>query len=80
MDFAAIIQDKIKKINAYKEIKGISSVMTHIERALMYFENGVKKLDDEYFNDVIYRTNQAYEGILKEAYKVFTQRNPPMLG
>ncbi|ACV63016.1 hypothetical protein Dtox_2197 [Desulfofarcimen acetoxidans DSM 771] len=75
MDFAAIIQDKIKKINAYEKIKGISSVMTHIERALMYFENGVKKLDDEYFNDVIYRTNQAYEGILKEAYKVFTQRN-----
>lgn len=75
MDFITIIQDKIKRINKNEELKGISSVMTHIERAFIYFENGVNQLDNHYFNDVIYRTNQAYEGILKEAYRVFTQSN-----
>ena len=76
MDFIDIIQDKIKRINTNEELKGVLSVMTHIERAHIYFENGINQLDNHYFNDVIYRTNQAYEGILKEAYRVFTPSNP----
>lgn len=73
MDFVNIIQNKIEKLNLNETFSGIASVMLHIERAFLYFDNGINEPDNHYFNDVIYRTNQAYEGILKEAYKVFTQ-------
>jgi hypothetical protein len=43
-------------------------VIQHVERAEIYLIKGRDEKDSAYFNDVIYRTNQAYEGILKEAY------------
>jgi hypothetical protein len=32
--------------------------------------------DETAFTDAIYRTNQAFEGSLKEAYRVLTGKNP----
>jgi hypothetical protein len=39
-----------------------------LDRAEIYYQSGKK--DAHYYNDVVYRTNQAFEGALKEAYKV----------
>ena len=47
---------------------GLAAVIRHVERAENYLGKGRDERDSDYFNDVIYRTNQAYEGILKEAY------------
>lgn len=58
-----------------EEDRGVSSVVNHIGVAEKHFENG--KLGDDYlFNDVVYRSNQAFEGALKEAYRIITGRNP----
>ena len=50
----------------------MDSVIVHLERAEYFLEQGDVLYDDQYYNDVVYRTNQAYEGILKFAYIVFT--------
>lgn len=49
-----------------------SSVIAHIERAEAFFQKAEIEKDDQYYTDVIYRTNQAYEGILRIAYMCFT--------
>ncbi len=48
-----------------------SSVIAHIERAEAFFQKAEIEKDDQYYTDVIYRTNQAYEGILKITYMCF---------
>jgi Holliday junction resolvase-like predicted endonuclease len=47
-----------------------AGVLTHINRAELYFDNALNEDDKMYFTDVIYRCNHAYEGVLKEAYSL----------
>jgi HEPN domain-containing protein len=39
----------------------VRAVVRHIERAEMHFRRGREEADDDSFNDVVYRTNQAFE-------------------
>ncbi len=55
---------------------GLSAVLRHIEAAVRHYERGKAKGDEDYFTDAIYRTNQAFEGSLKEAYRVLALMNP----
>lgn len=50
----------------------ISKVILHIERAESFYLKAEIEKDDQYYTDVIYRTNQAYEGMLKITYQCFT--------
>jgi len=50
----------------------ISNVVSHIERAEHFYLKAEIEKDDQYYTDVIYRTNQAYEGMLKITYQCFT--------
>lgn len=50
--------------------------MLHIERAETYWERAKHESDIVLFTDVIYRTNQAFEGMLKEAYSVLAEKKP----
>ena len=71
-----ILKEIEKQINSIKEIDSSSyldSILTHIQRAESYYQLG--KGDSNYFNDVIYRSNQGYEGALKESYKVLANKN-----
>ncbi|OHD14503.1 MAG: hypothetical protein A2Y34_14540 [Spirochaetes bacterium GWC1_27_15] len=73
METLEIIKKQVKDILILDTtLTGLESVITHIERAESYLKNGNN--DGHLFNDVIYRTNHAFEGILKEAYKVFTKK------
>lgn len=76
MDTTARIREQVKRLNASSELPGLDSVVHHIERAELYYRRGRDEHDDALFNDVVYRTNQAYEGILKEAYALLTGNNP----
>ncbi len=60
-------------LNLNTDIKDIltSSVMVHIDRAERYYRQAKKQNDEQYYTDVVYRTNQAYEGMLKTAYLFF---------
>ncbi len=69
------IQDKTDIVNSYKSTTILDSIITHIQRAETYLNRG-REEEEDYFTDAIYRTNQAYEGILKESYKVFTGKDP----
>lgn len=79
VDVIKLIKEKIDSLGYNENFERLNSVLVHIERAEKYFDIGAKELDEQYFNDVIYRTNQAYEGILKEAYKILTGNNPNRL-
>lgn len=71
MDLLKLIEDKCSYFSGTPTIQGLKGVVSHIEVAERHFENG-KKGDDYLFTDVIYRSNHAYEGSLKEAYRVLT--------
>ena len=69
MDILVEVKDKIANLPVEIDRSGMNSIITHIERAEFYLSSGKKNTDANFFTDVIYRSNQAFEGILKEAYK-----------
>ena len=78
MDLLELIKKKSDYFSDTEEDQGISSVVSHIEIAERHYESG-KNGDDYLFNDVIYRCNQAFEGSLKEAYRIITSNDPDKL-
>jgi len=78
MDLLKLLKDKANFFSASEDDRGISSVVSHIEIAERHYENG-KSGDDYLFNDVVYRSNQAFEGALKEAYRIIAGKNPNKL-
>lgn len=73
MDILKTIREQTSDISNGEELIGLNSVLAHIERAEYYLEKGIDEIDESYFTDVIYRTNQAFEGCLKEAYSVLSE-------
>lgn len=78
MDLLRLINEKCSYFSDTSAIQGLRSVILHIEMAERHFENG-KKGEDYLFTDVIYRSNHAYEGSLKEAYQVLTGKQAERL-
>ena len=72
MDVLKEIELQINSIKKQDSSAYLDSILTHISRAEYYYNCG--KEDDRFYNDVIYRSNQAYEGALKESYKVLAQK------
>jgi hypothetical protein len=68
MDVLKLIEAQIKDINKAESSSFLSLIFNHLYRAEIYYQKGEK--DAHFCNDVVYRTNQAFEGALKEAYKV----------
>jgi hypothetical protein len=75
MDILSLIRKKSQILQAHEKFLGLDAVVTHIETAEKYLVRGKDEKDDNFYTDVIYRTNHAFEGILKEAYTVFTEKN-----
>jgi hypothetical protein len=74
MDLQKLLKEKAAYFQSSEEDRGILNVISHIEIAEKHFENG-KNGEDYYFNDVIYRSNQAFEGSLKEAYRILAEKD-----
>lgn len=72
MDILKEIEQQITSIKKIDSSTYLDSIFTHIDRSEFYYLQG--KSDVNYFNDVIYRSNQAYEGALKESYKVLADK------
>lgn len=68
MNLLQQIKAKISANPAWKGARGIESVLTHIELAERHHQRAAATRDEHLFTDAIYRTNHAFEGILKEAY------------
>ncbi|MGO4292103.1 GxxExxY protein [Chitinophaga sp. RAB17] len=73
MNILELIKNQIKQIVQIEKSIFLDAVISHLERAERYYSLGED--DDNYYNDVIYRTNQAFEGALKEAYKILAGKS-----
>ncbi|CAN7547970.1 hypothetical protein LJR066_003770 [Acidovorax sp. LjRoot66] len=76
MDLVATLQKKIKILEPGSYLPGLEAVLMHIETAFRHLSRGQYYSDDTAFTDVIYRTNQAFEGSVKEAYRVLAGKDP----
>jgi len=55
---------------------GINAIVQHVDVATKHLLRGQESGDETAFTDAIYRTNQAFEGSLKEAYRVLAGKDP----
>lgn len=72
MDILQEIEKQITSIKVEDNSIYLDLIYNHIDRAKKYYLQG--QTDEHYFNDVIYRSNQAFEGALKEAYKILANK------
>ncbi len=70
MDLLSEINRRILHLGTHDRVNGLKAAVRHIEVAERYLSRGRQEQDADTFNDVIYRTNQAFEGMLKEAYSI----------
>lgn len=75
MDLLAEVQAKLPALSGSDSLDGIRAAIRHIAVAERWLDRAREEQDEDLFNDVIYRTNQAFEGMLKEAYAALTGRD-----
>jgi len=75
MDLLQEIRKKILALTGDASLDGVNAVIRHVEVAERYFSRARDEREEDLFNDVIYRTNQAFEGMLKEAYTVLASND-----
>jgi len=75
MDSTKLIRDKRADLSALRDPEGIDLVLRHLEVAERHFDRARNASERDAFTDVVYRTNQVFEGILKEAYEVLTEES-----
>ena len=76
MDLIATLRKKIEVLDDGEYVPGLKAVLLHIETAFRHLSRGQDTDDDTAFTDAIYRTNQAFEGSIKEAYRVLAGQDP----
>ena len=76
MDIVDILRNKISVLEPGEHSTGLKATLSHIETAFRHLLRGQRDEDQTAFTDAVYRTNQAFEGAIKEAYRVLTKSNP----
>lgn len=76
MDLVEALRKKIIVLDEGEYSPGLKAVLLHIETAFRHLSRGQNDDDDTAFTDTIYRTNQAFEGSIKEAYRVLAGQDP----
>ena len=76
MDLIATLRDKIDGLVDGDYKPGLRAVLLHVQTAFRHLSRGQNDNDDTAFTDAIYRTNQAFEGSVKEAYRVLAGKDP----
>lgn len=76
MDLVAILRSKIEALPEGDYSAGLRAVLLHIETSIGHLSRGQEQEEETAFTDVIYRTNQAFEGSIKEAYRVLAGQDP----
>ncbi|MCP3963212.1 MAG: hypothetical protein GY719_35680 [bacterium] len=74
MDTLSIIMSKAERLAELLPESGILSVVRHIEVAERHYTTGRQEEESDLFDDVIYRTNHAFEGILRESYTILAEQ------
>lgn len=76
MDLVETLRKKISSLQEGEHVLGLKAVLQHIETAFRHLSRGQDSEDETAFTDAIYRTNQAFEGSVKEAYRVLAKQEP----
>ncbi|MBT0622536.1 hypothetical protein KIH32_01350 [Pseudomonas fluorescens] len=76
MDIIATLRKKILTLDDGEHIAGLRAALLHIETAFRHLRRGQRENDKSAFTDTVYRTNQAFEGAIKEAYRVHLRKDP----
>ncbi len=76
MDLISILQSRVTSLPDGPYSVGLKAVLQHVEVAAKHLARGQSTDDETAFTDAIYRTNQAFEGSLKEAYRVLASKDP----
>ena len=76
MDLLDILRSKIDSLEEGNHIPGLKAVLFHIETASRNLLRGQKQNEETAFTESVYRTNHAFEGSLKEAYRVLAGKDP----
>lgn len=76
MDIFGLVSRSIAQLPPGPHVAGLQAVMKHIEVASKYLERGRDTGENDLYTDVIFRTNHAFEGSLKEAYRVLANADP----
>ncbi len=76
MNLLEILQERIDVLPEGDYTPGLRAVLQHVQVAASHLKRGQSSGDDTAFTDAIYRTNQVFEGSLKEAYRVLTGCDP----
>jgi hypothetical protein len=76
MDLASILKSRLASLPDGPYSVGLKAVQQHVEVAERHLARGQTTADETAFTDAIYRTNQAFEGSLKEAYRVLAGKDP----
>lgn len=76
MDVLQILRAKIESLEPGAHALGLSAVLTHVNVAAKHLARGQETKDSSAFTDAVYRCNQAFEGSIKEAYRVIAEKDP----
>jgi hypothetical protein len=76
MDLVDTLRKKIDVLEDGEYVPGLKAVLLHIETAFRHLSRGQDADDETAFADAIYRPNQAFEGSVKEAYRVLAGQDP----
>jgi hypothetical protein len=76
MDLLDIIRNDISALPPGPHVPGLRGVLRQIETGLAHLDRGRTAPDSTAFTDTVYRCNQAFEGAIKEAYRVLAGRDP----
>lgn len=75
MDLLALLNDAVSELPDGDHSQGLNAIVRHVKAAIRHLERD-QSADPDSCTDAIYRTNQAYEGSLKEAYRVLAGKDP----
>lgn len=76
MDLIRILQSRIESLDDTEVGIGLRAILQHVQVAANHLKRGAETHDHTAFTDAIYRTNQAFEGALKEAYRAIAAKDP----
>jgi hypothetical protein len=76
MDLLATLKKKVDALPEGDYVTGLRAVQRHIEAAFKHLQRGQDLPDESAYTDAIYRSNQAFEGSIKEAYRVLAGKLP----
>lgn len=79
MDLIQIRSRRIDALPAGDYTPGLLAVLRHVQVASAHLSRGSQQDEETAFTDAIYRTNQAFEGSLKEAYRVLAAKDPSVV-